>query len=408
MRRRDFIRSLLSLPALATLPGGLARAAPATTTGNTLVVVFQRGGCDGLNTVVPYGDPNYKTLRPTIAIPAPGTPGATAPSAVDLNGFFGLHPALAPLADVYAAGELAVMPAVHYQDASRSHFDSQSYIESGATHSEPDGWLNRYLSTVSLGGILQAAAFGNQLPHSLRGEVAVSTISELGSGLGLDPGYEDRLQSDLRRVYEQGASGNRGLLHQAGLTALELLAASAGLDPDDYSPQYGAVYPQSGFGRQLAQAAQLIKANLGAGVITLDIGGWDTHSNQGGAQANGQQAVRHADFAGGLAAFHKDLGDHRNQVLVLTMTEFGRTALENASRGTDHGKAGAWFALGSLRGGIHGGWPGLAPGQLADGRFLDHTLDFRDLMAEVLLHHLGASDTALALPGHTYQPVGFL
>lgn len=404
MRRRDFLRSLLTVPALATLPPGMISLARASAAPRTLVVVFQRGGCDGLNVVVPYGDPDYAGLRPTIGIPAPD--GTTA-SAIDLNGFFGLHPALSPLAPIYSQGQLAVMPAVHFNEASRSHFDNQVYIESGTGDAAPDGWLNRYLATVYSDVPLQGASFGNQLPHAMRGDVPISTINQLGSGLGLPTGYEEKLRANLETLLNQPVSPeqiNRAALHQAGLTALDVLNASADLDPDTYQPQHGAVYPESGFGQDMAQAAQLIKAGMGTEIIAIDIGGWDTHSGQGGAE--GVQAGRLADFAGGLAAFHADMSDYRDDVMVLTMTEFGRTAKENASRGTDHGKAGAWFALGAVNGGIHGHWPGLSDSNLDGGRFLAHSLDFRDVMGDVLTSHLGATDLSGILPNHNYQPVG--
>ncbi|MBV1873737.1 MAG: DUF1501 domain-containing protein [Gammaproteobacteria bacterium] len=408
MKRRNFIKSLLALPALATLNRGLIPTARAASTNATLLVVFQRGGCDGLNTIVPFGDPDYRQLRPNIGIAEPDT--LNAASAIDLNGFFGLHPAMAALAPIYASGQLAIMPATHYDNSSHSHFDSQARIEAGANGAY-DGWLNRYLTATTSGGDFQGVAFGTQTPASMRGPAPVSTIATLGSSGGLPAGYETQLQENLLAVNSQSVLAeevNRARLHQSGLTALDVMAISASFDVDNYIPQYGATYPDSSFGRHMAQAAQLIKAGLGTDIITVDIGGWDTHANQGGGDANGQQASRLADFAEGLAAFHYDMTDYRNQVMVSTMTEFGRTAKENASFGTDHGNASAWMAMGNLEGSIYGDWPGLTSDDLVGGRFLAHSIDHRDIMAELLSYHLGVSDLATLLPGHSYTPVGFL
>ncbi len=402
MRRRDFLKKLTAAATLAGSGLALPRLAGAAAANDTvLVVVFQRGGCDGLNHCVPHGDGDYYALRPGI--------GISKTEVLDLDGFFGLHPAMAPLVPIYQAGELAMMPAVHYPQASRSHFDSQQYIESGNTQSEMNGWLNRFLTQDGSLAPLPGAAFGNSLPHALRGDFPAATLASLGGGLNLPNGFDAQLRAGLQQLYTQSVpngQSNRQLLHDSGVTALEVLAAGAGLDPNNYAPEYGAVYPSSGFGRQMAQAAQLIKAGLGTRVITIDIGGWDTHSSQGGAQ--GAQASRLADLAGGMAALHQDMSGHRQQVAILSMTEFGRTAKENGSGGTDHGNAGCWMVAGNVNGGIYGDWPGLSSTDLYKGRYLAHNIDYRDIMGEILLHHLGASDVAPLLPGHSLTAVGFL
>jgi uncharacterized protein (DUF1501 family) len=198
-------------------------------------------------------------------------------------------------------------------------------------------------------------------------------------------------------------------VQENGRVIINDLAVLSGINPNTYVPANGAVYPNSGYGTQLRQIAQLIKADLGLEVAALSIGGWDTHSDQGGGQTNGQQARRHQDFAQGIAAFATDLGTLMQDVVIVTMTEFGRTAEENASRGTDHGHASAWFVAGGpVRGGIYGPWPGLSTAQLEDGRYLDHSIDFRDVMGEILSVHMGNNQLGVLLPGHTFQPVGFL
>ena len=194
-----------------------------------------------------------------------------------------------------------------------------------------------------------------------------------------------------------------------GRVLINDLTVLSGVDPSRYVPANGAAYPNSGFGSQLRQIAQLIKSDLGLEVASLSIGGWDTHSGQGGGQANGQQAGRHADFANGLGAFYRDLGTRMNDVVVVTMTEFGRTAAENDSNGTDHGHASSWFVIGgNVNGGVYGTWPGLMTAQLNDGRYLEHSIDFRDVMGEVLTRHMGNSSLGVLIPSHTFRPVGFL
>ncbi len=302
------------------------------------------------------------------------------------------------------------MPAVHYVDASRSHFDGQQLIESGSTGQQYSGWLNRHLISQPGQAMLRAAGFGDQLPFALQGEAAVANFSDLGTAFDVPQDHDQRMRQALAQVYAQGvtpAEANRLLIHEAGTTGLESLAVIDQIDLEGYVPAYGAQYPDTRFGRHLSQIAQLIKEGMGLEVATAEIGGWDTHSGQGGAE--GDHAGRLQEFAEGIAALHKDLTDHRSQVMVLTMTEFGRTAKENASGGTDHGNAAAWFALGgATQGGIYGDWPGLEAEQLYQERYLAHSIDFRDVMAEVVSRHLLNSDLVSVLPDHLYQPVGFL
>ncbi|PLY14712.1 MAG: hypothetical protein C0631_09295 [Sedimenticola sp.] len=415
MNRRNFIKGLVAshLAATGFLSGSPLsyRIRPArAANGKTLIVIFQRGGCDGLNVVVPFGDPNYYALRPSIAIPRPSSDPT---SALNLDNFFGLHPSMKPMHDIFTDGNLAVMPAVHYRDASRSHFDGQQQIESGTAEKLADGWLNRQLQSEMDTAMLRAIGFGSGLPHSLRGDASVVTFNDLSQfGLGDDNPQSQLLRTRLRSIFEQATTEdqyNRALIQKSGLTLLDNLSLFDQIDIENYSPENGAEYPNSSFGRQLRQTAQLIKENVGLEIATVDIGGWDSHSNQGGGEENGSQARNLAQFASGIHAIYTDLGDRMNDIVILTMTEFGRTAKENASRGTDHGNAAAWFAIGhSIRGGVFGDWPGLAASQLYEGRYLAHSIDFRDVFTEVLSRHLGTRNLTDVIPEHSYTPIGFL
>jgi uncharacterized protein (DUF1501 family) len=375
-------------------------------TGKTLVVVFQRGGCDGLNTVVPYGDGEYYVLRPTIGIAPPS--GGDPASAIDLDGFFGLHPGLADLKPVFDDGDMAVFPTAHYPEASRSHFTGQEWIESGAPVDDTDGWLNRHLvSAAASTGELRGVGIGSSLPHALRGDAVVSVFNNLADfTLDLPAAEEQFILDRLFPVYGQTpdpAKLNHELVHRFGRVVINDLSVVAGIDVDGYEPAPGASYPNTTFGRQMRQTAQLIKEGVGLEVATLGIGGWDNHSDQGGGDLGGRQARRFVDFAGGIAAMYHDLGSLMDDVVILTMTEFGRTAKENGSFGTDHGNAASWFAVSrSVKGGVYGVWPGLQEADLYRERYLAHTVDFRDIMGEVLSTHLGNTDLGFLLPGHTF------
>jgi uncharacterized protein (DUF1501 family) len=423
MNRRAFLQFLLSASAttaavVLTNPLRPRFAFAQTGSGKTLVVVFQRGGNDGLNTVVPFGDASYYTLRPRIAVRPPNPADPTA--ALALNGFgapsnfFGLHPGLAPLLPIWNAGQLAIVPATQYPNATQSHFDGQATIESGADSPTLDGWLNRHLITLPRPAALRAAAFDTELPHAMRGAVVVSAFNDLANfSTGLPADQDQALLADLSRIYSQSpdnAKAYRALVNETGRVVVNDLTVLSGIDTISYRPANGALYPTSTYGVQLRQVAQLIKSGVGLEVAALSIGGWDTHNNQGGGESTGQQARRHQDFAAGIAALWTDLGPGAMvDVTVLTMTEFGRTAAENGNGGTDHGHAASWFvAGGSVRGGIYGSWPGLSVPNLVRGRYLDHSIDFRNLMGDVLVRYLGNPDVADVLPGFNYQPVGVI
>jgi uncharacterized protein (DUF1501 family) len=396
-RRRFLQSSGLGLLALGLPPGFLARAAAAQErdNGKVLVVVFQRGGMDGLNVVVPFKDPAYYSLRPTIAVPEPGAGEARA---LDLDGFYSLHPALAPLKPIYDRGELAIVQASGSPDTTRSHFDAQDYMEIGTPgiKSTPDGWLNRCAGERSAGvSPFSAVALTPQLPRILAGAAPALTVSSIDA-FRL---RREALASALKNVYAGSGDALLRLQSEHLFGAISELQRVVGKIP---AP--GETYPPGPFGAGLAQIARLIKAGLGTKIAFTEIGGWDTHSNEGGA--TGQLANHLKIFADGLAAFHRDLGNRMADVVVLTLSEFGRTARENGNGGTDHGHGNVMFIMGgALRGGkVYGRWPGLAPEVLYEGRDLDVTTDFRSVCSEVISGHLGRRDLGKVFPGYRPAP----
>jgi len=373
--------------------------------GKTLVCLFQRGAADGLNVVVPHGEQAYYDMRPTIAVARPGQ----AAGAIDLDGFFGLHPSLAPLKPLWDQKLLAPIHAVGSPSTSRSHFDAQDFMETGTpdVKGTPDGWLNRLLAVEGTCQQCQAEPFRAvamtaQTPRILEGPAETIAMSSLGEFSVRATGSEAQRLEALYRT------GSADLVHGTGQEMFDAVKLLKSANPQQYAPRNNAVYPKTQFGQRLMQIAQLIKSNVGLEVAFADVGGWDTHVNQG--NGTGQLAGRLDDFAKSLAAFTQDMGDQMNDVLVLTMSEFGRTARENGNRGTDHGHATAFFALGGgVKGGkVYGKWPGLAPEQLNEGRDLKLTTDFRTVFSEVAVKHLGASRVEKIFPGYTGGPQEWL
>jgi len=367
-----------------------------------LVCLFQRGAVDGLNMIVPHGDRVYYDERPRIAVPATDV--------VDLNGYFGLHPSLAALKPWWDNRSLAAIHAIGSPDATRSHFDAQDYMESGTPGVKitPDGWLNRYCQhdREHQSTACRSVAFGPQLPRSLSGSAPALAISDLrafGIRAG-GPGGRDKLTQAFEELYDQSATGIVAASAQEGFEAAQTLKR---IQPGDYRPENGATYPKGKLGESLMQIAQLIKADVGLEQAFADAGGWDTHIAQGAE--DGQLATRLRDLGDSLAAFAQDLGEGMRDVVVLTMSEFGRTVAENGSIGTDHGHATAMFVMGGgVRGGrVAGRWPGLDPAQQFQGRDLDVTTDFRDLFGEVLVRHARADNLATIFPGHEASPSRF-
>ena len=408
--RRVFVRSGgLALFSLGLDPLFLGRAAYALDRPTarppdrrTLVCLFQRGAVDGLNMIVPHGEPAYYAERPRIAVPRGDV--------IDLDGHFGLHPALAPLKRFWDDKTLAAIHAVGSPDSTRSHFDAQDYMESGTpgVKATADGWINRYCQhdREHQTGAFRAVAFGPELPRALAGSAPALAIDDL-QAFGLrapQDAARDKLTRAFEALYEGAATGLLASSSREGFEAVQQLKQA---NPTQYQPGNGAQYPRGKIGRALLQVAQLIKANVGLQIAFLDATGWDTHVNQGASE--GQLAARLQELGGALAAFATDLGDGMRDVVVLTMSEFGRTIHENGNSGTDHGHATAMLLLGgAVNGGkMLGRWPGLDPAARFEGRDVAVTTDFRDLFGEVAARHLGGADLSSIFPGYAVNPAKY-
>jgi len=406
--RRIFLRdSALTVVGTAAIPSFLTRAAlgaASTGAGNKrLVVIFQRGAADGLNIVVPHGEQAYYAMRPSINIPRS--------SVIDLDGFFGLHPAMSPLQALWNQRHLAIVHAAGSPDPTRSHFDAQDFMESGTPglKATEDGWLNRALhsETASIErSAFRGVALGPSLPRILTGSepaIAVNNINDFGVG-----GRNANASSVANTFEAMYANSVDTVLHGTGNETFEAVKMLKSANPAKYAPAPGANYPRGRFGESLKELAQLIKANVGVQVAFADIGGWDHHVNEGSTQ--GQLANVLREFSQSLAAFWIDLGDLAEDTVVVTMSEFGRTARENGNRGTDHGHANVMFVLGgAVKGGkVYGRWPGLEPSQLYEGRDLAVTTDFRRVVGEAVYRHLENQALDQVFPGFRNQPEQFV
>jgi uncharacterized protein (DUF1501 family) len=378
-----------------------------------LVAIFQRGAADGLNIVVPFGERDYHALRPTIAIPEPSRRSDGGPSALDLDGFFGLHPSLAALKPLFDARHLAIVHAAGSPDSTRSHFDAQDYMETATpgVKSTPDGWLNRFLQSAPQADVtpFRAVAFAASTPRTMMGASPCLCTQDLESFhfAGKANRQARGVQLVASAFEEMYASASDRLLSSTAHETFEAISTLERIQIGEYQPENGAQYPRGPLGKSLQQIAQLIKSGAGLEVAFAEVGGWDNHVNEGGVK--GQLATHLQDFGDCLAAFHADMGDRMADITVLTMSEFGRTARENGNRGTDHGHAHAMFILGGpVKGGkVYGKWPGLKDHQLHEGRDLALTTDFRDVFAEVAMRHLGVKDPAGIFPGYAVSPARF-
>jgi uncharacterized protein (DUF1501 family) len=365
--------------------------AKAASAGPVLVCIFQRGAADGLNAVVPYGDADYYRHRPNIAVPRPGQAGG----AINLNGFFGLNPALQALQPLYASGRLALVHACAFPHQIRSHFEAQTLTEAGVANKNQigsSGWIGRYLKATAKSSDrpMRAVSISGAVPLSMQGAsdpLAIDDIANFGLGDVDGIGY----RQTLSMLYP--ASTPYADVAGAALGAIDELTTAI---PTQFTPENGASYPGSALGLRLKQAAQLIKADLGVEVLCLDSDGWDHHENLPNYIA---QSL--TDLGAALSAFATDLGGQLNRVTVVVMTEFGRRVPENGSRGTDHGTAGCTYLLG---GGVNGGqvagsWPGLANAALALGEDLAMTTDLRGVLTQLLQRRFGYSGAGL-FPGY--------
>lgn len=396
--RREFLKgSALAAAAVGLAPRLVFGATgKASTTRDVLIVVFQRGGMDSLNVVVPYGDSDYYRLRPTIGIARPGSgDGAVLP----LDNFFGFNPKMAPAKPLFDAGRLAIVAASGMKTGNRSHFECQDRMERAYPTGSAlvtTGWLDRHLGLIGNTGTFQAMGVGNAVQASLRGpapEIGLKTIE--GFKLTTTSGRAAAITQQFNALYN--AETSLGKSARLALGAVDALAAA---NPSQYAPENGATYPTTTFGGQMQQVAQLIKAGVGLEIAAVDINGWDHHDREAS-----QLDPLMDELASTLAAFDTDLGARMANITVITMTDFGRRAYENASQGTDHGTGSAMFLLG---GGVAGGrvyalWPGLSDSQLYGGD-LDVTIDYRSILSELLIKRLRNSAVDQVFPGYVQGP----
>ncbi len=408
MNRREFLKIASLIPVLTLQPlGNLGWAARVNDAGagrKRLIVVFLRGAVDGLNLVIPYSESAYYDGRPTIAIPAGGSDNALT----DLDGQFGLHPALASLMPLWRERSLAFVHACGSPDATRSHFDAQNYMESGTpgVKSTPDGWMNRLLAALpEPHAPAQAVSFGPTLPRIFSGKMAVANMSvgkNAARPMPLDRPVVgdafDRLYAGndaLSRAYREGQAARKQLL---GELKQDMEAAS------NDAPS------ASGFVQIADQVARLMARDRNIQLAFLAVGGWDTHVDQGAAA--GQLANHLRPLGDGLTNLARSLGGAYGDTVIVVMSEFGRTVRENGNGGTDHGHGNVmWMMGGAIRGGkIYGKWPGLSAENLYQGRDLAVTTDFRDAISAALARHLQLDARQLAgvFPGYKPASTGLL
>ena len=405
LSRREFLSRSAAAAVVASTPAWLPQvtfAQTEDTSRDVIVSIFLRGGADGLSLVVPYGENAYYTARPSIAIPRPDD--ASPNRALDLNGFFGLPPAMAALLPAFRAGHLLIVHATGSTDPSRSHFDAQAFMEIGIPGEREmnTGWLGRHLATkppMKPDAALRALAFNYGLPLMLAGGPDTLPIPD-PRNFGLSGTSSTRTQ---RLNWLADAFGDQpdpfrtsAMNTQRTITQLSAIGINA------YQPAGGAVYPTSSFGNALRSTAALIRADIGVEAVQIDVGGWDTHSAQG--PATGGMAGTMRSLATAIAAFHADMlgADRLRRLTLVAMSEFGRNVRENGSQGTDHGHGNVMFVLGgSAAGGqVMTVWPGLASGQLYQQQDLQVTIDYRDILAEIVSRRLGNTQLDVVFPGY--------
>ncbi len=412
MDRRYFLKQsgigLASFGLMAAAPDFLHQFASAAALDGkgygkkkVLVTIFQRGAVDGLSMIVPYGESEYYNLRRNIAVPRAGATNG----AINLDGFFGLHPSMQPLEGYWKDNKLAIVTSAGSPDNTRSHFDAQDYMESATPGNKGtrDGWLNRVMQTTSgkEDSPFRAVSMTQSLPRALYGKspsVAMTNLGDFSIKAGL---YTTDLKGGFEGIYQQNAKDS---LSETGKETFEAMNFLKQANPAQYQPENGAAYPPTQFGRSMQQIAQLIKAGVGLEVAFTDTGNdirWDTHTNQGGSQ--GQLANFLRTFSQAIAAFAQDLGKRMDDVMLITMSEFGRTVRENGGRGTDHGHGNSMLILGNgVKGGkVYGEFKGLKSDKLYEGRDLDVTTDFRDVFAEAASKHMGVKDLSKVFPNYS-------
>jgi uncharacterized protein (DUF1501 family) len=407
LSRREMIRrsaAALSIAAVHTaLPVWTPRLAfaPAQTSprGDVLISVFLRGGADALNMIIPHGDNRYYQARPTLAIPRPDS--RAEDRVIDLDGFFGLHPALGTLAPAFTAGEMVAIHSTGSPHESRSHFEAMDYMERGTpgNYGMSTGWIGRHLATLDTGNLapIRALGWGAAVQAALRGApIPLAMKSIVDYHLNGDA----RVAAQMLAALEQLYALEGGSLHEAAQATQSAYQIFSSIDYENYNARHEARYPATTFARALKQTAALIRADVGLEAACIDLGGWDTHANQGTSDGNQARAMR--ELADGLAAFYTDMGPQMASITVLVMSEFGRRVAENSGRGTDHGHGGAMMVMsGNLaRGPVVANWLGLQPEFLNRGEDLEITTDYRDVLSETLTRRLNNPNIATIFPDY--------
>ena len=409
LSRRKFVGLSAGVVAGAMAPAWLPRVVYAQSEDSArdvIVSIFLRGGVDALSMVVPHAEDRYYDVRPNLAVPRPDS--RKAKKASDLDGFFGFSHAMKPLREAYNDGSLLVVHACGSKDPTRSHFDAMRFMEAGQGSDAPaisTGWLGRHLASVAptrADAALRAVGIGAGLQRSLSGGPQTLPIADLD-----DFGLEGRAatRGGRRSTLEEMYGGWDDPLRTSADNTMRTVDLLRKIRFNNYRPSGGARYPDDEFGYALKSTAALIKADTGVEAIAVDLSGWDTHEYQG--NLDGHMEALMLSFSESLAALHTDLfSDNHTNVSVVVMSEFGRNVAENGSRGTDHGHGGLMLALG---GGIAGGrvlteWPGLKEGQLYEGQDLKITIDYRDVLTEIIDRRLGNPSYRRVFPDSSYSP----
>ena len=399
MNRKKFLQQI-SLAAGATLiplgmQGWALRSWGQTNHRQRLIVVFLRGAADGLNVVVPYQETAYYEARPNIAIPQPGQAGG----AIDLDGQFGLHPALKPLMSLWRRKQLAFIQACGSHDTTRSHFDAQLFMENGTPGMKTtgDGWLNRLLANLPKGRPTQAVNVGEATPHILKGNLPVAYLPRGKKSQRPLPLDRPQINQFFDRLYSN--NDPLSIAYQGGREAREIVFSEL---QSEMMAADGGAPPPSSFAHDARNLARLMVGDAKTQLAFLSLGRWDTHANQGGSQ--GQLAYHLQHLATGLTTLVRELGSVFGNTTIVVMSEFGRTVRENGNRGTDHGHGNVmWLLGGNVRGGkVYGQWPGLEEGQLYQGRDLAITTDFREAIALILTQQMqiNSNQVAEVFPGY--------
>ena len=416
--RRVFLKGgalALVTAGLGGVPSFIARAAESRKLwqpykkSKILICIFQRGAMDGLMAVTPFTDQYLAKARPTLFMTA--AQSAKLPL-LDLDGRFGLHPAMESFVPLFREGRLAIVHGTGSPNTTRSHFDAQDYMESGTPFNKgtESGWLNRAVGLLGheASTPFQAVSLTSSLPRSFYGDnsaIAISNLQDFSLQMKGNPIAMNTTAKSFEELYDKTSSS---LLSKTGKESFEAIKILKSADVKSYKPANGAEYPAGQLGNSLRQLAQLIKMDVGLEIAFTECGGWDTHFNQG--TENGTFARNVGDLSKSITAFWKDLGQYQDDVEVMTMTEFGRTVHQNGSNGTDHGRGSCMFVLGNdVNGGkVHGVVPELAIENLEDRRDLPVTTDFRAVFTEVANAHLKIKDNQKLFPGWEGKNIGVL